>query len=119
VQTRLGTLKFFDGFPDKVSVSLLYDNLDFQRAVQAYLLALPAVNVMGLREGLTKLGPPNFTIPTFESMMDLLMSALGPKHRQALKTTGYKQFLAKAGIHYSAFTGRWSPGSIKPGNYLR
>jgi hypothetical protein len=35
VKTRLGTLKFFDGFPDKASVDKLYDNLDFQRAVQA------------------------------------------------------------------------------------
>jgi len=70
VETRLGTLHFRDGFPDKPTVEKLYDNLDFQRAVQSYLLALPAVNMMGLREGLTKLGPPNFTIPTFETMMD-------------------------------------------------
>jgi hypothetical protein len=70
VESRLGTLNFRDGFPDTATVNLLYDNLDFQRAVQSYLLALPAVNMMGLREGLTKLGPANFTIPTFESMMD-------------------------------------------------
>ena len=42
VETRLGTLNFFDGFPDKATVEKLYDNLDFQRAVQAYLLAMPA-----------------------------------------------------------------------------
>ena len=40
VETRLGTLRFFDGFPDNASVGKLYDNLDFQRAVQAYLLGL-------------------------------------------------------------------------------
>ena len=40
VETRLGALKFFDGFPDDASVEKLYDNLDFQRAVQAYLLGL-------------------------------------------------------------------------------
>jgi len=70
VETRLGTLKFFDGFPDDASVEKIYDNLDFQRAVQAYLLALPAVNMAGLREGLLQLGPPNTTIPTFDTMMD-------------------------------------------------
>ena len=43
VETRFGTLNFFDGFPDKPSVEKLYDNLDYQRAVQGYLLALPAV----------------------------------------------------------------------------
>ena len=42
VETRLGTLRFFDGFPDNASVEKLYDNLDFQRAVQAYLLAIAA-----------------------------------------------------------------------------
>ncbi len=35
VNTRLGQLKFFDGFPDDSTVEKLYDNLDFQRAVQA------------------------------------------------------------------------------------
>jgi len=49
VETRLGTLKFFDGFPDKETVTKVYDNLDFQRAVQAYLLALALVNMAGLR----------------------------------------------------------------------
>lgn len=44
VETRIGTLEFFDGFPDDATVEKLYDNLDFQRAVQAYLLAIPAVN---------------------------------------------------------------------------
>jgi len=70
VETRLGTLRFFDGFPDKESVEKLYDNLDFQRAMQAYLLGLPPVSMVGLREGLTKWGPANSTIPTFETLMD-------------------------------------------------
>ncbi len=44
VETRLGTLNFFDGFPDDATVDKLYDNLDFQRAVQAYLLGLAPVS---------------------------------------------------------------------------
>jgi hypothetical protein len=70
VETRLGTLKFFDGFPDKPTVEKIYDNLDFQRAVQAYLLALAPVNMAGLREGLLEVGPANVTIPTFEANMN-------------------------------------------------
>lgn len=70
VQTRLGTLNFFDGFPDKETVEKLYDNLDFQRAVQAYLLAMAPVNMAGLREGLLKVGPANVTVPTFEANMN-------------------------------------------------
>jgi hypothetical protein len=70
VESRLGTLKFFDGFPDNKSAETIFDNLDFQRAVQAYLLALPPVSMVGIREGLTKYGPANVTIPTFENLMD-------------------------------------------------
>jgi hypothetical protein len=70
VETRLGTLSFFDGFPDDATVAQLYDNLDFQRAVQAYLLALAPVNMAGLREGLLTVGPANTTIPTFEANMN-------------------------------------------------
>jgi hypothetical protein len=70
VETRLGTLKFFDGFPDRPTVEKIYDNLDFQRAVQAYLLALAPVNMAGLREGLLTVGPANVTIPTFEANMN-------------------------------------------------
>lgn len=70
VKTRLGTLKFFDGFPDDASVEKLYDNLDFQRAVQAYLLALPAVSQVANRNEILKLGPANTTVPIFENRMD-------------------------------------------------
>ena len=70
METRLGTLNFFDGFPDQATVEKVYENLDFQRAVQAYLLALAPVNMAGLREGLLGVGPANVTIPTFEATMN-------------------------------------------------
>jgi len=41
VDTRIGTLKFFDGFPDDATVQKVYDNLDFQRGVDAFLNAMP------------------------------------------------------------------------------
>lgn len=78
VETRLGTLKFFDGFPDKPTVEKIYDNLDFQRAVQAYLLALAPVNMVGLREGLLEVGPANVTIPTFEANLNARSIFLTP-----------------------------------------
>ena len=59
VETRLGALKFFSGFPDNATVEKLYDNLDFQRAVQAYLLALPVVNQVANRTGILQIGPAN------------------------------------------------------------
>jgi hypothetical protein len=78
METRLGTLKFFDGFPDDATVEKLYDNLDFQRAVQAYLLALAPVNMAGLREGLLTVGPANVTIPTFEANLNARSIFLTP-----------------------------------------
>src|SRR5215467_6460657 len=50
VETRLGTLKFFDGFPDDATVEKVYDNLDFQRAVQAFLTAMPAASMAAQRK---------------------------------------------------------------------
>jgi hypothetical protein len=70
VKTRFGTLKFFDGFPDDASVEKIYDNLDFQRAVQAYLLALPPVSQLANRKNILELGPANTTVPIFEKRMD-------------------------------------------------
>ena len=33
VETRLGTLKFTDGFPDDATVEKIFENLDLQRGV--------------------------------------------------------------------------------------
>src|SRR5271169_5589166 len=75
-ETRLGTLKFFDGFPDKETVEKVYDNLDFQRAVQAYLMALPPVSQAGMRAGLRQWGPDNQTVVMWETFMDSRTLAL-------------------------------------------
>ena len=75
-ETRLGTLKFFDGLPDTETVEKVYDNLDFQRAVQAYLMALPAVSQAGMRAGLRQFGPDNQTVVMWETFMDSRTLAL-------------------------------------------
>jgi len=69
IETRIGSLKFFDGFPDGPSVEKLFDNLDFQRAVQAYLLGLAPVSQVANRKGILGVGPANRTVPIFEQMM--------------------------------------------------
>jgi hypothetical protein len=69
MKTRIGTLKFFDGFPDRPTVEKLFDNLDFQRAVQAYLLGLAPVSQVANRKGILEVGPANRTVPIFEQMM--------------------------------------------------
>ena len=69
VETSLGTLRFFDGFPDEATVQKVYDNLDFQRGVQAFLTALPAASMYATREGYRTFGPDNQTILITESFL--------------------------------------------------
>ena len=51
IETRIGILEFFDGFPTKKTVTLVYDNLDFMRGVEAFLIAMPAASIHAMREG--------------------------------------------------------------------
>jgi len=70
VETSLGTLRFFDGFPDKETVKKVYDNLDFQRGVQAFLIAFPAASMYETRKGYRTFGPDNKTILISETFLD-------------------------------------------------
>jgi hypothetical protein len=70
VETRLGTLKFFDGFPDDQTVEKVMDNLDFSRAVQAFLSGMPGTSLVGMRTGFQKLGAINGNILLFENLLD-------------------------------------------------
>jgi hypothetical protein len=71
VETRLGTLKFFDGFPDDATVEKVYDNLDFSRGVQAFLNALPGASLYAMREGMRSQGADNQTVLIFETLLFL------------------------------------------------
>ena len=70
LETRLGTLTSFDGVPDARTTEVVYDNLDFERAVEAYLASLPIASMSAMRQGLTGFGPPNSTAVLFEDLMD-------------------------------------------------
>ena len=70
VETRLGTLRFTDGFPDDATVEKVFDNLDFQHAVQAFLTTMPAASLVASRKAVRGFGPDNQTVIIFESLMD-------------------------------------------------
>ena len=59
VETRIGTLEFFDGIPTKETAALLYDNLDFLRGVETFLNGIPATSVEWIRLGMERLGLKN------------------------------------------------------------
>lgn len=70
VETSLGTLTLRDGFPDDATTQKVYDNLDFQRGVQAFLNAMPGAAVTAFRPALRKLGGVDGNVVVFEQMMD-------------------------------------------------
>jgi hypothetical protein len=45
VETRIGNLEFINGYPSDETIDKLYEEMDFQRAVQAYLWGLPMVEM--------------------------------------------------------------------------
>ena len=59
VDTRIGRLDFELGVPTKETVTKLYDEIDFQRACQLYLWALPAVNAAELTAIMEFIASPN------------------------------------------------------------
>jgi hypothetical protein len=70
VETRLGTLRTIDGFPDAATIEKVYDNLDFQRGVQAVLTAMPAASLAAMRRGMREFGRDNQTVLQFPTHMD-------------------------------------------------
>jgi hypothetical protein len=56
VDTSIGQLKYEAGFPTKETVSKLYNEMDFQRAVMAYQYAEPLVALNEVNVGIKKIG---------------------------------------------------------------
>jgi hypothetical protein len=89
--TRIGKLSFESGYPSQETVQKLYDEMDFQRACQAYLWGLPAAGIAEWQDAQKdvtkakngqwvsylsfkeKLGilTPNYTTPYICSIVDL------------------------------------------------
>jgi hypothetical protein len=79
VETRIGTLKFFDGLPDQDTVKKVYDNLDFARGVEAFLSGIPATSVYAACEGLSQAGAKrNGGVTITEDLLDARTLMLTP-----------------------------------------
>ena len=88
VQTRIGTLKFFDGLPDDEMVRKAYDQLDFSRGIEAFLSGIPAASLHAMCRGLNQAGvTPNKAIGITEDLMDARSLFLTPN-----STTVYNFF---------------------------
>jgi hypothetical protein len=70
LETSIGTLRFFDGFPDAATTQKVYDNLDLIRGVEAFLNGMPAAAFVALRSGVRDFGEDNRTVIIFEQLVD-------------------------------------------------
>lgn len=79
VKTRIGTLRFRDGAPDPATVQLLYDQIDFNRGVDAFIRGMSATSVFAICRGLEEVGVrPNGGIGITEQLMDARSLFLTP-----------------------------------------
>jgi hypothetical protein len=63
----VSSLEINEGYPSKKTSQRLYDELQFQQAVQVYLWAQPAMSLYSVRQELTKKFDANpTTIPTWK-----------------------------------------------------
>lgn len=60
IETRIGTLSFDHALPTPETRQKLYDELDYQRAVQAVLWAEPAINNALFRQAMEVVGTPSY-----------------------------------------------------------
>ena len=70
VETRLGTLNFKDGVPDSETSRKLFDELDYVRAVEAFINGYPAVNQLALRKGFIANGINDNDVIVTSGLMD-------------------------------------------------
>jgi hypothetical protein len=71
VESRLGTLEFFDGVPTQETADKVMENLLFLRGVETFLNGIPAASIEAIRTGLISLGAKeaNHLVVT-EKLMD-------------------------------------------------
>lgn len=70
VKTRIGTLNFTNGMPDRATIDTVYDNIDFSRAIEVYLNTLPGISMWTIRNGQREAGQADNTLSNMETLMD-------------------------------------------------
>ncbi|QIG46798.1 DUF1254 domain-containing protein [Nordella sp. HKS 07] len=78
IETRFGALTFVDSLPTEETRQKLYDELDYQRAVQAILWAEPAINNALFRRAMDVAGVPDLGAMIYDKRMQPGQEALTP-----------------------------------------
>jgi hypothetical protein len=78
INTRLGTLRFVDGFPTDETAEKIYEQLYFQRAIEAMVQTTQAASLSAFREAIRLWGPDNKTMMYWDGRMDSKVLLLTP-----------------------------------------
>ena len=71
IETRAGTLKYFDGIPTPETAKALYNHLDYIRGVEAFLNGMPAASLEAIRRSQVVQGSVNsYQVRIFDQLMD-------------------------------------------------
>jgi hypothetical protein len=114
IESRLGNLELVNGYPTEATARKIYDDLDFQRACQAYLWALPIMAMQqwqqehATRFGAGKLDYVDYL--TFKDKLGLLTANATTPYVMAfpnLNETGPLVFEVPAGPTAGGFVDFW------------
>jgi len=70
VESRLGTLNFFDGVPTEETAAKVYDQIDFSRGMEVFLNGIPGASMVAIRTGSRTVGAVDGTVGIFQNLMD-------------------------------------------------
>lgn len=70
LETNSGTLEFKDGVPTDATAAMVFDRLDFTRALNVYNNSFRGASAMGLKKGFQAVGAGSGDIVIFEQLMD-------------------------------------------------
>lgn len=98
IQTRLGALHFFNGVPDEDTVAKVCNLVDYNQALQAFIEGTKIASTGTIRKGILD------RIRVRGQISHSASGILGPGAGRIL---------------FYVFTGRWSPGSKRPGSLVR
>jgi hypothetical protein len=76
LDTSIGEIGYEAGYPKQATVEKLYDELDFQRAVQAYLWALPMASYGAMADAHWALGADSHTVIVADKLAEPRQLAL-------------------------------------------
>jgi len=78
VETRAGTLEFFDGLPSPETVEIVYDTLDRARGMQAFLDGIPAASLYAMCRGLQEVEVSGSAVGLYEGLYNARSLLLTP-----------------------------------------